>query len=113
MLRNQGDELTEAIELTPFSREELIRACAMEKNLLKVERVRRFYIRARQTRTGLAQRSPELLTVPLSVYVKIYPGFSSLGDKIIYECGARYKHEFCVIKAWLGFLIHQRVSYST
>ena len=25
MLRNQGDELTEAIELTPFSREELIR----------------------------------------------------------------------------------------
>lgn len=57
VLRNQGDELIEAIGLTPFSREELIRACAMEKNLSKVERARRFYIRARQTRTGLAQRS--------------------------------------------------------
>ena len=57
VLRNRGEELIEAIGLTPFSREELVRACAMEKNLSKVERARRFYIRARQTRTGLAQRS--------------------------------------------------------
>lgn len=58
-LRNQEPELIKAISLTPFSREELIQACSPEQNLTKLERARRFYVRARQTRTGLAQTSSE------------------------------------------------------
>ncbi|MCY3878975.1 MAG: DNA adenine methylase [Rhodobacteraceae bacterium] len=58
-LRNQGEKLIKAIGLTPFSREELVRACESEAGLTKLERARRFYIRARQTRTGLAQTSSE------------------------------------------------------
>jgi DNA adenine methylase len=58
-LRNQEDQLIKAISLTPFSREELLIACTPEFNLTKLERARRFYVRARQTRTGLAQTSSE------------------------------------------------------
>ena len=58
-LRNHGSELIKAIGLTPFSREELIHACTPTKNITPLERARRFYIRARQTRTGLAQTSSE------------------------------------------------------
>ncbi len=58
-LRNQGPRLIKAIGLTPFSREELVQACTSERGLSKLERARRFYIRARQTRTGLAQTSSE------------------------------------------------------
>ena len=58
-LRNQGPKLIKGISLTPFSREELIKACRPEPNLTKLERARRFYVRARQTRTGLAQTSSE------------------------------------------------------
>ncbi|MXX89131.1 MAG: DNA adenine methylase [Boseongicola sp. SB0677_bin_26] len=58
-LRNQGPKLIKAIGLTPFSREELMRACTPKEGLSKLERARRFYIRARQTRTGLAQTSSE------------------------------------------------------
>lgn len=58
-LRNQGAKLIKAISLTPFSREELIKACHPEPELSKLERARRFYVRARQTRTGLAQTSSE------------------------------------------------------
>ena len=58
-LRNQHGKLVKAIALTPFSREELMLACAPEPRLSKLERARRFYIRARQTRTGLAQTSSE------------------------------------------------------
>ncbi len=58
-LRNHGAELIKAIGLTPFSREELIRACEPANNLSRLERARRFYVRARQTRTGLAQTSSE------------------------------------------------------
>ena len=58
-LRNQQGKLVKAISLTPFSREELATACRAEGNLTKLERARRFYIRARQTRTGLAQTSSE------------------------------------------------------
>ncbi len=56
-LRNQGPDLTRAIGLTPFSREELARACEPASGLSPLERARRFYVRARQTRTGLAQTS--------------------------------------------------------
>ena len=58
-LRNHGEELIKAISLTPFSREELVLACTHDKELSDFERARRFYVRARQTRTGLAQTSSE------------------------------------------------------
>ncbi|MCP2731091.1 DNA adenine methylase [Limnofasciculus baicalensis] len=56
VLRNNPDELIKAIGLTPFSREEL--RIAVEEsitNLSELERARRFFVRARQVRTGLAQ----------------------------------------------------------
>ena len=59
VLRNRNEELIREIGLTPFSREELMLACTPEFGLTDLERARRFYIRARQTRTGLAQRSSE------------------------------------------------------
>lgn len=55
VLRHQKDALTEAIGLTPFSREEFGVACLLEPDLPALERARRFYVRARQVRTGLAQ----------------------------------------------------------
>ena len=58
-LRDDGDRLIRAIGLTPFSREELVRSCEPEADLSRLERARRFYVRARQTRTGLAQTSSE------------------------------------------------------
>lgn len=58
-LRDHGDELIKLISLTPFSREELVKACTPEPGLAPVERARRFFVRARQTRTGLAQTSSE------------------------------------------------------
>jgi DNA adenine methylase len=58
-LRDQADETIRAISLTPFSREELVKACTSEPGLTKIERARRFFTRARQTRTGLAQTSSE------------------------------------------------------
>lgn len=59
VLRDSPVELTRAVTLTPFSREELVLACKPSKGLSYIERARRFYIRARQTRTGLAQTSSE------------------------------------------------------
>ncbi len=56
-LRDHGDALIKAISLTPFSREELRIACCPEPDISDLERARRFYVRARQTRTGLAQTS--------------------------------------------------------
>lgn len=58
-LRNQQNKLIKAISLTPFSREELANACQPARSLSDLERARRFYVRARQTRTGLAQTSSE------------------------------------------------------
>jgi DNA adenine methylase len=56
VLRDQGTQLERAIALTPFSREEFHRAIAgSTQDLSDLERARRFYVRARQTRTGLAQ----------------------------------------------------------
>lgn len=56
VLRDQKTELIEQIGLTPFSREEFY--YSVSKNPEKVsdlERARLFYVRARQSRTGLAQ----------------------------------------------------------
>jgi len=56
VLRDRHEELIRAITLTPFSREEYYRAIyGVTKGISDVERARRFYIKARQTRTGLAQ----------------------------------------------------------
>jgi DNA adenine methylase len=56
VLRDRHEELTRAIALTPFSREEYHLAIYGSTNgISDVERARRFYIKARQTRTGLAQ----------------------------------------------------------
>jgi DNA adenine methylase len=58
-LRDEGKELIRLVGLTPFSREELVRAHKPERGLTPLERARRFFVRARQTRTGLAQTSSE------------------------------------------------------
>ncbi len=56
VLREQGQDLVEAIGLTPFSREEFFIACSTNGHKVPdLERARRFFIRARQVRTGLAQ----------------------------------------------------------
>jgi len=56
VLRDQKTELIEAIGLTPFSREEFyIAVTDYGPHLHDLERARRFYVRARQVRTGLAQ----------------------------------------------------------
>ena len=55
VLRDHKSKLVEAVGLTPFSREEFALACALDPKVSALERARRFYIRARQVRTGLAQ----------------------------------------------------------
>jgi DNA adenine methylase len=55
VLRDLKSDLVEAIGLTPFSREEFALACMLDPDASPLERARRFYIRARQVRTGLAQ----------------------------------------------------------
>jgi len=55
VLRDKSSEIEKAIALTPFSREEFSIACTLDPDVSDVERARRFYIRARQVRTGLAQ----------------------------------------------------------
>jgi DNA adenine methylase len=56
VLRDQQEELIKAIGLTPFSREEFALACTpSDKDISDLERARRFFVLARQVRTGLAQ----------------------------------------------------------
>jgi DNA adenine methylase len=56
VLREAGDQLVRAIGLTPFSREEFLIACSTNGHKISdLERARRFFVRARQVRTGLAQ----------------------------------------------------------
>jgi DNA adenine methylase len=56
VLRDQPDELIRSIGLTPFSREEFEKAIAAPSDeISSLERARRFFVRARQVRTGLAQ----------------------------------------------------------
>ncbi len=58
VLREQKDALTEAIGLTPFSRAEFeIAIKEPTGGLSDLERARRFYVLARQVRTGLAQKA--------------------------------------------------------
>ncbi|PJF23074.1 MAG: DNA methyltransferase, partial [Phototrophicales bacterium] len=56
VLRNNKEALLEAIGLTPFSREEFELAIQpIDNTISDLERARRFFVRARQVRTGLAQ----------------------------------------------------------
>jgi DNA adenine methylase len=55
VLREHKNELLEQIALTPFSREEFALSCEIDNEVSNIERARRFYVRARQVRTGLAQ----------------------------------------------------------
>lgn len=56
VLRDHHEDLIRAIALTPFSREEYHQAIYdSSADITDVERARRFYIKARQTRTELAQ----------------------------------------------------------
>lgn len=56
VLREGKDALVEAIGLTPFSREEFeLAIAAPDDTVSNLERARRFFVRARQVRTGLAQ----------------------------------------------------------
>lgn len=56
VMRDRSAELTRAIALTPFSREEFFKAIyGPITGISKLECARRFYVRARQARTGLAQ----------------------------------------------------------
>jgi len=59
VLREHKQALIESIGLTPFSREEFEIAIISQgdKNLSDLERARRFFVRARQVRTGLAQKA--------------------------------------------------------
>lgn len=57
VLREQKECLIEAIALTPFAREEFALACELDPTLSPFERARRFFVRARQVRTGLAQKA--------------------------------------------------------
>ncbi|MGD9855364.1 MAG: DNA adenine methylase, partial [Planctomycetaceae bacterium] len=55
VLRNRTEDLVREIVLTPFSREEFAVALETHNGITDVERARRFFTRARQVRTGLAQ----------------------------------------------------------
>src|SRR5258706_6566598 len=55
VLRDEKQRLIEFIGLTPFSREEFAAACVLDPAVSPLERARRFFVRARQVRTGLAQ----------------------------------------------------------
>jgi site-specific DNA-adenine methylase len=58
VLRDQKEPLIEAIGLTPFPREELALASLRQtEGITELERARRFFLCARQLRTGLAQTS--------------------------------------------------------
>ena len=56
VLRVDPEGLRRAIALTPFAREEFhIAVAGIERGVSALEKARRFYVRARQARTGLAQ----------------------------------------------------------
>ncbi len=56
VLRDHPEDLIRAIGLTPFAREELRLAVeGPQDQLSELEQARRFFVRARQVRTGLAQ----------------------------------------------------------
>jgi DNA adenine methylase len=60
VLREKKEELIEKIGLTPFSKEEIsIASSESNEKISDIERARRFFVCARQVRTGLAQTASE------------------------------------------------------
>ena len=58
VLRDQSDKLIRAIGLTPFSKGEFKLAISNQEGTIPdLEKARRFFVRARQVRTGLAQKA--------------------------------------------------------
>lgn len=58
VLREKKDELIQSIALTPFSREEFeVAISEPADDVSELEKARRFFVRARQVRTGLAQKA--------------------------------------------------------
>jgi len=57
VLRGQNEELLRVCALSPFSRGELKQAVEEPRPDDPLERARRFFVRATQTRTGLAQQA--------------------------------------------------------
>lgn len=55
VLRDHPTEMDRLISLTPLSREELMKACLPNPTACPLERARLFYVRARQTRSGMSQ----------------------------------------------------------
>jgi DNA adenine methylase len=57
VLRDHTDELVKAIAMTPFARQEFALSVSNHttEEVSDIERARRFFVRARQVRTGLAQ----------------------------------------------------------
>lgn len=56
ILREHRTDFVDALRLTPFSREEFALACSpLGPRVSDFERARRFFVRARQVRSGLAQ----------------------------------------------------------
>ena len=51
-LRNKGDDLLRAIELTPYAREELIQARSVDVSVSKLEKARRFFVSAMMAVNG-------------------------------------------------------------
>ena len=58
VLRTNGPELINLLELTPYSRQEFSQACCpFDVNAIPLEKARLFFVRARQVRNGLATRA--------------------------------------------------------
>jgi DNA adenine methylase len=57
VLRNNPDELLNLLELTPYSRQEFAESCDLKINCDPLEQARRFFVRARQVRSGLATKA--------------------------------------------------------
>lgn len=54
ILKSNPRELNEVLYFTPYSREEFANACFTNENDSEIERARKFFVRARQSRSGLA-----------------------------------------------------------
>lgn len=57
VLRDEKEALLEAIGLTPFFKTEFEKAISDASAISDLERARRFFVQARQVRTGLAQKA--------------------------------------------------------